>query len=327
MVDDWQGYALAGADTDHYRLLRTDDGGHTWTDATPPGIHPSAVLADNGEVIVAAARRTGVFVVERSADGGRSWTASSPFRDAHGGGIGAPQRIDARHLVVAIGEGAAAGSEAQALYASDDGGARWRFVSRTDTTGRRPGALPFGCDKDGVGFATPLRGWAGGYCAGGKPFFFRTGDGGRTWRRAALPGLAACACDVSPPTDGAVGVVGFTMGGKPLVRAYWLNGGVRWRGGGPAGAGRASGNVAFAGARVAWVAATPRGRIKPPFDLLFRTTDAGRTWAEQRLPFDADGYQLDPVDGAVAFAVNGSSSLRATADGGRTWHTLAARLR
>jgi hypothetical protein len=46
-----------------------------------------------------------------------------------------------------------------------------------------------------------------------------------------------------------------------------------------------------------------------------------------KLPFDAEGYQLDAVSGAVAFALHAvdvSSSIRLTQDGGRSWQTIRA---
>jgi hypothetical protein len=46
-----------------------------------------------------------------------------------------------------------------------------------------------------------------------------------------------------------------------------------------------------------------------------------------KLPFDAEGYQLDAVSATVAFAlraVDGSSSIRLTQDGGRSWQTIRA---
>jgi hypothetical protein len=46
-----------------------------------------------------------------------------------------------------------------------------------------------------------------------------------------------------------------------------------------------------------------------------------------KLPFDAEGYQLDAVSATVAYAlraVDGSSSIRLTRDGGRSWQTIRA---
>ena len=166
----------------------------------------------------------------------RGRSRALPLTDAHGQAIGRPIALDMQHLYVPVDEGVAAGSQAQALYTSNDGGHSWRFVSRTEVSRVRPRTLPFGCDKSGFGFATTSRGWAGGYCPGGRPFFYRSDDGGHSWRRRQLPGLAQCACDVSAPhfftpRSGALDVIGFTMGGKPFVRVYWTSdGGERWRG-------------------------------------------------------------------------------------------------
>ncbi len=334
MVDDVHGYALTGQNTDAYRLLRTHDGGRRWRDITPGAgtIHPSGPAGVYGRatLLFSTSLRGGVFAVERSDDGGRSWRRSLPLRDAHGLGIGQPMLLDARHLYVALDEGAAAGSEAQALYMSDDGGHSWRFVSRTDVSRVRSRTLPFGCDKNGFGFATRSRGWAGGYCAGGRPFFYRSDDGGRSWRRRPLPGLAQCACSVSAPRfftprSGALDVIGFTMSGKPLVRLYWTSdGGEHWRASRPP-AGRASGAVSFADAGTAWLAANPPGGMRRRFNRLLRTSDAGRHWQTLTLPFNADGYELDALSATVAYAVRalpGRSSILRTQDGGRSWQKI-----
>ena len=199
--------------------------------------------------------------------------------------------------------------------------------------------LPFSCDKNGFGFATPTRGFAGGDCAGGAPFLYRTDDGGRTWHRLPLPGVAICECDVSAPRfssarAGALYLNGFTEpeqgSGRPLVRVYWTSdGGAHWQGSGPD-AGRAVA-VAIAGPRSAWVAAAAPGRIRGAFDRLYRTSDGGRSWQALPLSFDADGYQLDAVSTTLAYAfrgVNGGSTILRTEDGGRSWqkiHTVAAR--
>jgi photosystem II stability/assembly factor-like uncharacterized protein len=332
MVDAAQGYALSGQNPDAYRLLRTRDGGDRWTDITPR-FHPSGPLSivRPTTMFFSTKLRRGVYAVERSVDGGRSWQRSLPFTDRHGFGVGQPFAADARHLYVAVDEGAAAGSQNQALYTSADGGRRWHFVSRTDMSGKRPRTLPFGCDKDGFGFATPTRGWAGGYCAAGGPFFYRTDDGGRSWRRQPLSGVSACGCDTSAPRfftrrEGALFVLGFAMNGagKPFVSVDWTaDGGTHWRSS-TLRTGRAS-VVSFADARTAWIVATPPGRIRGPFDRLFRTSDAGRHWQTTKLPFDAEYYQLDAVNATLAYAfraVNGGSSVLRTRDGGRSWQTI-----
>jgi photosystem II stability/assembly factor-like uncharacterized protein len=333
MIDAVHGYALSGQDPDKYRLLRTSDGGRFWTDVTPGGgtVHPSGPITIlGGTMLFSTTLRPGVFAVERSDDGGRTWRRSLPFRDR--GGVGQPFAVDTRHLYLAVNEGAAAGSQGQALFTSSDGGHSWRFVSRTTVSGR-PGTLPFGCDKDGFGFATPSLAFAGGYCAGGAPFLYRTDDGGRSWRRQRLAGVSLCGCDTSAPRfftpqDGAFSVSGFTENGgdKPLVRVYWTDdAGDHWRASVPP-AGRAS-SIGFTDARTAWVVATPPGRIRPPFDRLARTSDGGGHWQAVKLPFDAEYYRLDAVSATLAYAfdyADGGSSILRTEDGGRTWQKISA---
>jgi photosystem II stability/assembly factor-like uncharacterized protein len=330
MVDASVGYAVGGKQTATvFELFRTRDGGRTWTNVTPRGVHPTGPPAAYGRTVFFGAPSRGAIVVERSHDEGRTWRRSLPLRDARVAEAGPVVRLDARRLFLALGEGAAAGSSAQSIWRSDDGGRSWRFVSRTDATGRRAGALPFSCDKAGVGFATRSRGWAGGACAGGPAFLYRTDDGGRTWRLQRLGGLARCGCETSAPRffgtrDGGFSVVGFTTngGGKPVARVYWTSdGGAHWRATVPP-VGRA-GQVSFVDGRTAWLVGTARGVIGSPFDRLVRTTDAGRHWRNVKLPFDAQNYRLDAVSATVAFAVGQArAALLRTTDGGRTWRSV-----
>ena len=337
MVDATHGYALGGA-YGNYRLLRPSDGGRDWTDVTPTGARPSAApaLAGATTLLLPAQLRSHVFQVLRSDDAGRTWTRSRPFRAAHGLGIGTPAIADTAHAFVAIDEGAAAGSQGEALYASSDGGRTWRFASGTTFARVVPGRLPFGCDKTGFGFATAQRGWAGGNCAGGRAFLYRTDNAGRTWRSVRLPGLPECECNVSPPqfftpSSGALTVFGWAQNSssRPLGRVYWTSdGGVHWRGT-AARWGRASQATSVAAPGAAWVVTAPPGRIQGPFDRVFVSADGGRSWQTRRLPFDAANYRLDAVSASAAFAYSlpgGPGAVFRTLDGGRTWHRLATAL-
>lgn len=340
MLDARDGYALGGQDYPNYRLLQTHDGGHTWVDVTPGRgtIHPSGPVTVEGTTLLfARTLHPHVFAVERSGDGGRTWRQSLPFRDPKGLGAGQPLTVDATHLYLAVDEGAAAGSEAEALYVSGDGGRAWHFVSRTSVTGTPPGSLPFGCDKDGYGFATPTRGFAGGYCPGGALFFYRTDDGGKSWRRQTLLGPTSCACDTTAPTFfgarvGVVGVEGFgeNGGGRPIVRVYWTrDGGDHWR---PSSVTEARAQpIAIASPNVVWVIAQHRGRLRSPFDLLFRTDDGGSHWRTETLPFDGAHYRLDAVTSTLAYALTYTPNLVTdaivrTTDGGRHWQRIHAAL-
>jgi photosystem II stability/assembly factor-like uncharacterized protein len=335
MLDSTDGYALSGP-YNAYRLLHTHDGGRTWLDITPHDVHPAAAptLVDRTTVLISAQVHPHVFAVLRSDDAGKTWTRSRPFRFARGLDVWSPVAADSAHLFVALDEGAAAGSQGEALFASSDGGRTWHFVAGTSFQRVDPRRLPFGCDKNGFGFATPARGWAGGDCAGGRPFFYRTEDGGRTWREQRLPGLDSCQCDVSAPRfftprDGVLTVAGAfeTAQFQPLARVYWTHdGGLHWRGS-RAPWGRPSLAAAVGPRGVVWIVTSRRGTIKPPYNRLFRTSDAGRTWQTETLPFDAEYDRLDVLDAVHAFAYSAATAARSilrTDDGGRTWRRIAA---
>jgi photosystem II stability/assembly factor-like uncharacterized protein len=323
------GYALSGQNYLHYRLLHTTDGGRVWHKVT--SIHPSAPPDIEGRTILFSrglGHRT--FAVERSDDGGRTWTESLPIRNRYGLGAGTPRAVDREHLYVDVGEGAAAGSEGEALYASSDGGRRWHLVTRTHVNHPRPGGLPFGCDKDGFGFVTPQRGWAAGYCAGGDPFFLRTDDGGRQWHRQALPDAPRnCSCATSAPVffSRGVGVVSVSGqegsgDGRWFARVYWTkDGGSHWRTSDPT-SGR-SGPADVVSRNVVWLLGRLAGDA-PRFPRLFRTTDGGRDWHSLHVPVQISADDnLDAVDATVGFAASGAVLWR-TADGGRHWTAIHA---
>lgn len=330
MTSAENGYALSGQDYLHYRLLRTTDGGHVWHDITPGGgkTRPNGPPSVHGSTLLFSRRqRHGTFVVERSDDGGRTWTASLPLRNKFGVGAGTPREIDRRHLYVDLGEGVAAGSAGEALYTSNDGGHRWHLVAQTNVNRTRPGGLPFGCDKDGFGFATPSQGWAGGFCAGGNPFFLRTTDGGRHWSRQVLPGVPRnCQCDTPPPTffSRRVGVVsisgiGNARGTKPFARLYWTaDGGNHWRASNPT-SGRI-GAIDVVSSQVVWLSGRFAGDA-PRFPRLFRTIDAGRRWSSLHIPVTVDGDVPDAVNATLGFASSGATIWR-TSDGGRHWTAI-----
>lgn len=339
MVDASRGYAL-GDGSDTYRVLRTTDGGRDWVDITPGrGTYraTSAITIEGRRLWFATRIRNRRFAVEQSNDGGSTWKQSLPFRDRRGApAAGQPFSIDGRHLYLAVNEGAAAGSSGQALFTSSDGGHSWRFVSGTQNgSNPRSQQLPFGCDKDGFGFATPRRGFAGGYCAGGFPFFYRTDDGGRTWHRQLLPVPQQCACETTAPTFfgpsvGVLSVYGFagTGPGRPFLRVLWTqDGGTDWVGSSPR-IGRVS-RVVVVDAKTVWVAGQAPGNLRAPFNRQYHTEDAGAHWAVTRLPFDAQNYQLDPLDNQTIFAIDtvlGTRSIVVTHDGGRRWQTIEPRL-
>jgi photosystem II stability/assembly factor-like uncharacterized protein len=337
MIDYAHGYALTGQDV--YDLLWTNDGGHSWSNVTPGKgtIHPSSTLSIFGSTRLFS-RKLGphTFAVVRSNDAGRTWRQSRPFADPHGQGAGQPYAVDPGHLFLAVDEGAAAGSQSQALFTSSDGGEHWTFASRTEWNHPAPGSLPVGCDKNGFAFTTTSRGWAGGDCAGGPPFLYRTIDGGKTWRRQRVAAPINCACNTTTPaffgpSVGTLAVTGFPAsgGGAPIARLFWTHdGGEHWKNSATLSTGRVE-QVSVANAHDVWITSTPRGHLRTPFNRLIRTADGGLHWQATNLPFDAGNYRLDALSKRTAFGVEVaavSNTVVVTHDGGRTWTTIHARL-
>jgi photosystem II stability/assembly factor-like uncharacterized protein len=328
MVSPRIGWALRYNQYDNLTaVLRTVDGGRRWADVTPPR------TADAGAVLTARSPARAWLAVEqlrthrstvsvwRTADGGKRWTGGAPVR---AGSTGSLQFVDRNRGWLTLNDGAAAGSTALRVFATLNGGRRWRLRMRTSGspgyTTRR--SLPFGCDKDTTSFATARRGFAGAFCAGGEPFLYASEDGGRTWHRHALTGLPEnCECDVETPVFfSATG--GYLTAGTPGrdQRTYLTNdSGRTWRELPVQAA--ATGEISFVDARDGWVTTSPAA--------ISHTRDGGRRWTVLPTPFDASQATIEFVSQRAGFAVENSphaDRIWSTRDGGRHWRPAVARL-
>jgi photosystem II stability/assembly factor-like uncharacterized protein len=206
MHDAYSGWAIGGLEYDDAHVLRTSDGGDTWTDVTPP-----EELAQDGDYKVA----TGYFedlqtawviysqnnghtptrqVVWRTADAGLTWQASQPLDTADLGEFYNPSHLQfvdgqAGWLLVHVGVGM--NHDYVVLYRSGDGGQTWeRLVDPyTDMSGI------MGCLKTGMLFTDATHGWLTGDCQGvaAGVLLFQSMDGGATWSRVSLPDPAGAA--------------------------------------------------------------------------------------------------------------------------------------
>jgi len=260
----------------------------------------------------------------------------------------APDMVTPRTGWVTAGLGVATGNSGIAIFRTTDGGARWRLAELTTGGGQAhatAGAIPFGCDKSFAVFSTTRTGWLGGSCAGGRPAFWVSRDGGRSWRYQPLPRrsgtgmLADCQCFLTTPVftspeDGALWAT--DMPGPPAraAAAYLTrDGGRTWR------------PVRLPGHRVPLL--TPDfvdgqrgfvigGRLtqglRPPKDVrLYATADGGATWTSRSASPLLGQATLDFVTPAVGFATVISygplrSYLLQTRNGGAAWTSVPARL-
>jgi len=174
------GWALT---QDNDRLLRTEDGGQTWLDATPTDLHP--LPAD-----VTALWIEPFFLDEDTAwfssntlggdlyhtvDGGLTWRVSPiPFERAR------YYFLDLNLGYALVDLGAGAGSHYVAIYRTEDSGLTWLEVFSHE-----PGvmkSLRESGSKGGITFLDLNHGWIGGTYPMTDFFYLHfTEDGGTTW--------------------------------------------------------------------------------------------------------------------------------------------------
>jgi photosystem II stability/assembly factor-like uncharacterized protein len=180
MLTSTDGWALT---QDNDRLLRTEDGGQTWLDATPSDLHP--LPAD-----VTALWIEPFFLDQDTAwfssntlgnelyyteDGGLTWRITPiPFERAR------YYFLDVNLGYALVDLGAGAGSHYVAIYRTEDSGATWMEVFTHE-----PGvmkSLREGGSKGGITFLDRNHGWIGGTYPMTDYFYLHfTEDGGATW--------------------------------------------------------------------------------------------------------------------------------------------------
>jgi photosystem II stability/assembly factor-like uncharacterized protein len=341
MASPTVGWGLgARADRPDEQVLRTADGGHHWTDITPTaarnrqfipyflGTRYAWVLLDSGS------RQNTVY---RSADGGVTWTSGTPLnvRAEYGryGPMGAQpiEFVDPLHGWMTFGFD---GGDGIGVYATTDGGAHWqlRSLNIARPGASTPSALPSGCAKTGVTFSSVTRGWATAHCSSGRPFFYGTADGGRTWQALPLPApigypadlFVDCACTSLPPDFSSANDGVLTFRNPDFVYATH-DAGVSWLPL-PLPSKAIADNPMFIDASegfIAGITVDPATRVRS-FDRLYVTHDGGQSW--QGIKPNHELQILDfatPRAGWSLYAKgNAPPQLLITSDGGATWSVI-----
>ncbi|MCX6071660.1 MAG: hypothetical protein NTU91_12535 [Chloroflexi bacterium] len=305
MVDTSTGWAIGRAEDDLDRIVRTSDGGLTWTDVTPPEAVGSpddprwAFLSTWADAQHAWAVYSGVMdlergpiavVVWRTADGGATWNPSRLIGAPEGSGWFEPLALGVLDdgfgwLMAAIDAGMM--HQYIALYTTQDGGDAWTRV--LDPYGDQPVQS---CPKTGLAFADSSIGWMTRDCGGliDQVTLITTADGGATWIErpvsppSGLPGGYAYSYLCAPhsirldtPRAGMLAVSCFQYLDTP----------------GPGGETKRDGPHA-----------------------LYRTDDGGMTWTAHDYP----GGQLSWLDESRGWAF--SRDIYRTRDGGATWQLI-----
>jgi len=167
-------------------IVRTNDGGFTWYNVTPPdleetGFTVETFILDNEHAWVQKPDFNNFpnnGLLYHSADGGLTWSVSStPFS------AGDLSFLDEDNGWMLADLGVGAGSNAVAVFQTTDGGATWAQTYTNDPNDPEAGdSLPLGGLKSDLVPLDMQTAWVGGVIySPGTVYLFRTDDGGRTW--------------------------------------------------------------------------------------------------------------------------------------------------
>ncbi len=223
MIDAQEGWAVGGAGEHLDHVLRTNDGGLTWRDVSPPAIrsllitpsHTSTFFYDRDNAWIVCNDSAEVW---KTSDGGQSWNSTR---------IDFPQsRSDRLHfndpkrgwLLRHVESGM--GNQYVALYRTLDGGLSWdKLIDPYQDQELQ------GCLKTGMVFQAD-RGWLTYDCQGVYPqaLVEWTADGGETWQSIWLPLPNVDAEDADSYCTSKDPFLFSNAGGALLVECYSFSG-------------------------------------------------------------------------------------------------------
>ncbi len=318
LLDRENGWALTDSGVYHLQ-------GGRWENVTPPegkGIpltsfffldHQHAWLLRLGEQIFASG------YLYHTSDGGKSWEGMEvPFLMATFDFVNAEQGWAMADL------GSGAGSNAVAIYQTQDAGHSWtlRFVNDPNVAGARQD-IPLAGLKTGFAARDLQTAWVTGTIYMSLvPYLYVTHDGGKSWQPQSLvfpEGDPNAMASVQSPillseTDVLLSV---ELVGDLKRTAIYLSqdGGESWR------------LAVTLNGQGRFQALSPREWLFWSQNMIFYTTDGGKNW-EIRTPNQTFGEELpgmqflNPQEGFLWVTSEGHISIYHTVDGGRTWRQI-----
>jgi photosystem II stability/assembly factor-like uncharacterized protein len=187
MMDEVYGWAVT-----EQNIIRTNDGGVTWYNVTPPDLTEAgySVFTEFLDVdhawiqVLDPNNYPNGGTLHFTSDGGLSWTSvETPFS------AGDIEFVDADNGWMLADLGVGAGSMAVSIFHTSDGGQTWSRVYTNDPNLENAGdSLPLGGIKVLLTPRDERIAWVGGVIyAPGVVYLFRTDDGGLTWSEVDLP--------------------------------------------------------------------------------------------------------------------------------------------
>jgi photosystem II stability/assembly factor-like uncharacterized protein len=310
------------------QIVRTNDGGVTWHNVTPPDITETGstvatFILDNQHAWVQKPDFNNFpnnGLLYRTTDGGLTWTISStPFS----GGDLSFTNVTNGWMLADLGVGA--GSNAVAIFQTADGGATWTQTYTNDPNLPDAGdSLPLGGIKSDLVPLNKQIAWVSGVTyAPGTVYLFRTDDGGHNWTPVTLElpagaenfelGVDKDQLQFVSANDGFLAV---RMSGEATQTAVYItnDGGNSWT--------LTPTLIPNAGAS-AFLSA--REAIIYNGEQFYVTHDAARTWTtvSPNIVFGDSFADMDFVNPNTGWVVTVDAanhhSLNRTTDGGATW--------
>jgi len=184
--------SLDGWGVTETQIVRTNDGGVTWYNVTPPeiteaGYNVSFSILDANHVWMQTpdfSNYPNSGTLYRTSDGGITWASGSdPFS------IADITFLDANNGWALAGLGVGLGSNAVAVYQTTDGGITWTQKFTNDPNNETVGdSLPLGGLKAGLAPVSMQTAFVYGVIySSGTVYLYRTDDGGANWSEVALP--------------------------------------------------------------------------------------------------------------------------------------------
>ncbi|QQE79521.1 YCF48-related protein [Alicyclobacillus sp. SO9] len=318
MIDSNMGWATGPK----RRVWVTADGGKKWGNVTPKGFSASSSTVvrvfglDAKHAWVAVTNDSSVdnpVAIFHTSSGGKSWSKQQ-FSD-----VGDPITLhfrNSREGWIALMQGAAAGSESETIYDTNNGGTTWSKVGFVNLHG---GPLPFYGDKTGASFINKDHGWATGFTsANGHIYLYQTTDGGKTWtlQQVTVPSqLKNTEITSYPPMfynqqEGILPV----SDGSTLTAYRTTDGGRTW----------APGKVVQSSVANQEITAPSFPTFNDGFatdgEKFFKTTDGGQTWSSLTPNVSLRNIsELEFTSSTNGWALMNTRVLYHTTDGGHIW--------